>query len=369
MGMFLEAMSRLGSASISLPLAQLVDHSGNIFSTIGVAIPATATSRLAQIGLFDYAVAEKISKSLLESTGKTLTGHWMDCTGPYQSLYPQGVSVGLHRIKNHHFLTDAFKVFRDPNLNIIDFYKHLGTDIVTKNGLPILPEDVIRELATVIGTTPSKITPWLSLNILDVGASIYAISHAGSNLTSIISGSANWGLGYAANTFGVGALEIAVGIQTTNPILISSGAIDIACGTVTAHQYYTQPFFCGVPLSEVLQSAQLGASFGAILGIIEVFQKRESTTNLEKSRLLGERVSTSTILSSMSAISIPLSITTSFGLIGFSLAKKSSISTNNYVKAIPIKAGLSNEIDAFISEKHIDPKTMEKMMRYLHPTL
>jgi hypothetical protein len=156
MGMFLEAMSKFGSASINLPLAQLMDHSGNIFSTIGVVIPAVSTSRLAEIGLFDYAVAESISKSLLESTGKTLTGHWMDCTGPYKDLYPKNIPVGLHRIRNHHFLTDAFGVLKNPDLNIVDFYKHLGTDIVTKNGLPILPESVVRQLATLLGTTPAK---------------------------------------------------------------------------------------------------------------------------------------------------------------------------------------------------------------------
>jgi hypothetical protein len=209
--------------------------------------------------------------------------------------------------------------------------------------------------------------PWFSLNILDAGASIFAVAHAGSNITSVIGGSANWGVGYAANTFGVGALEIAAGIHTTNPILIGSGAADIACGTITAHQYYTQPFFCGVPLSDVLQSAQVGASFGAALGLIEVFVKRKSMTNPEKIRLLGERVMTSTILSSMSAISIPLSITTSFGLVGFSLAKQASISTNQYVKAIPIKAGLSHDIDCFVAERFIDAATMTKMMNYLHP--
>lgn len=367
MAMFLEALSKFGSATINLPLAQLVDPGCNIFATIGVAVPAVSASHLTKIGLFDYSVAETISKSLFESAGKTLTGHWMDCTGPYKSLYPQGVPVGMHRIANHHFLTDAVRAWRDPNLSFVDFYKHLATDFVTRNGLPILPESAVRSLASLLGTTPAKIMPWVSFNILDAGASIFSVAHSGSNLISVLNGSARWSLGYAVNTFGVGSLEIAAGIQTTNPILISSGAVDIACGTMTAYRYYNQPFFCGVPVSEILQSAKVGASLGAILALAEILLSKQKTTTVDKVKLLGERIGTSTLLSAMSAISIPLSVTTSFGLTGFQLAKKASEEVNQYVRAIPIKAGLSHEIDQFIVENYVGSETMQRMMSYLAP--
>jgi hypothetical protein len=119
--MFLEAISKFGSATINIPLAQLVDPSCSIFASIGVAVPAVSTSQLANIGLFNYSVAEKISKNLFESAGNTLTGQWMDCTGPYQHLYPQGVPVGWHRISNHHFLTDGVRVWQDPNWEHVTF--------------------------------------------------------------------------------------------------------------------------------------------------------------------------------------------------------------------------------------------------------
>lgn len=365
--MFLEAISKFGSSTINLPLAQLVDSGTNIFSTVGIAIPAVSVSQLGQIGLFDYVVAEKISKSLFESAGKTITGHWMDCTGSYQNFYPQGVPVGWHRIRNHHFLTDAFKAYQNPDLNLIDFYKHLGTDFVTKRGLPILPEGVVLTLANFLGTTPAKIMPWVSFNILDTGASIFAVAHSGSNITSVISGSAKWGLGYAVNTFGVGTLEIAAGFQTTNPILIGSGAVDVACGTITAYKYYNQPFFCGVPVSNILQSAAVGASFASILGLAEILLSQHQTTTTEKAKLLAERIGTSTVLSAMSAISVPLSVTTSFALVGFSLAKKAAEDSNEVVRAIPIQAGLAHEIDQFIANKYIGSETMQRMMNYLEP--
>lgn len=365
MVMFLEAMSTLGSSTINIPLAQLVDPTETIFSTVGLGIPAVTTSRLADLGLFDYAVAEGVSKSLFETTGKTLTGHWMDCTGPFQDLYPKGVPVGWHRITNHHFLTDALKAYRDPNLSTIDFYKHLGTDIVTKRGLPILPEETIRGLSSILGVTPSKIMPWVSFNLLDTGASVFAVAHAGSNVMSVITGSAEWGLGYGINTFGIGTLEIAAGLQTSNPILIGSGAVDIACGTMTAYDYYTQPFLCGVPVTDILQSAAVGASFGTVLGLAEVLLRRNDMTSVEQVKLLGERVGTSTLLSSMSAISMPLSITASVGLVGFKLAHQASTDVNQYVRAMPIQAKLADEIDQFIAEHYISSDVMESMMSYL----
>lgn len=363
--MFLEAISNFGSATINIPLAQLVDSSYSVVSTIGVAIPAVSTPHLASIGLFNHKGAEKIAKSLFESTGKTLTGHWMDCTGGYEHLYPQGISRGLHRIKNHHFLTDAIQTWQNPDLSVVDFYKHLATDIVTKNGITILPEECVRNLASLLGTTPTKIAPWLNINILDAGASICAVCHTGSNVVTVAGGMAEWGLGYAANTFGAGVLKIASGIPTQNPILIGCGAVDIACGSVTAHQYYSQPFFCGVPVTEILHSATVGASFGAVLGLAEVLFSKEQKTIIEKCQLIGQRISTSTVLSSLSAISTPLSITASFGLTGFSLAKSASIAANQQVRAIPIKAGLAHDIDRFIVNKYVAPDVMKSMMNRL----
>lgn len=365
--MFLESISHFGSATINLPLAQLVDPSQNIFTSIGVVIPAASGRQLADIGLFNYSTAEKVSKSLFESAGKTLTGHWMDCTGPYKHMYPKGVSVGMHRIKHHHFLTDAVKTCGDPNLNVLDFFKHLGTDVVTKNGLSILPESLVRSLASLLGTTPTKIMPWVSFNLVDIGTSVLAVSHSVPNVTSVITGSAQWSLEYGFNTFGLGTVKIAAGLQVQNPILVGSGATDITCGAITAHRYYSQPFFCGVPVADILQSASLGASLGGILGLVEVYLKRKETSLSDKVKLLGERITTSSLLSSMSTISLPLSVTTSVGLVGFSLAQKASESVNSYVKAIPIDPGIAAEIDQMIAEKYIEDEIIKKMIQITEP--
>jgi|GEM_PF-3006268 len=272
MSIFLNAISEIGSATINIPIAYLANPSLSLYSTVGLSIPAVSTSHLAQIGLFDHKVAEQISKRLFEHAGQTFTGQWMDA-----GLRMSGVSSPWHRMYRHYFITDAIKVFRDPNLSVIDFYKHLATDVVTKNGLPILPEETIRGLANLLGITPTKIMPWVSFNILDIGASFAAISHTSSNVISVIGGSAKWNLEYGINTFGAGAAKIASGYCMKNPIVIGAGAVDIACGTTTAYNYYTQPFICGVPVSEILNHAALGASFGSIIALAEVFLKRKTT--------------------------------------------------------------------------------------------
>jgi len=362
--MFLDALSKFGTSTISIPISALQDNTGNLVSTIGVGVPASSVPHLTKVG-FSHNLVENISKSIFESSGKTLTGHWMDATGAFKSIYPKGISVGWHRIQGHHFITDAIRAFKNPNLSVVDFYKHLATDVVTKNGLPLLPESVVRNIASVLGVTPTQIMPWVSMNILDIGASVLAVSHSVSNVTSIIYGNAEWGFGYALDTFGIGALEIVSGFSSSNPILIASGSVDIACGGVTAYDYYTQPFFCGVPVNDILTSSMVGISFATIIAGAELLFTKNSSAAKNKIPFLAERIGTAGLLSGLSVIAVPLSITTSFGIMGYKLAKTSSNDTNEYIKAIPITGKISEEIDEYIVMYHIGQERMQRMMKYL----
>jgi hypothetical protein len=362
--MFLEAISNIGSATISIPIAVLKDNTDTLLSTIGVGIPAVAVPHLAKIGLFDHKVAEKIGKGIFEVSGPTLTGQWMDAAPQFRELFPQGVQGGWHRIHGHHFLTDAVKTYRSPNLSVIDFYKHLATDVVTKNGLPILPENAIRSLASTLGISANQIMPWVSFNVLDTGASVFAVAHAGSNISTILSGSTEWGVREAINTFGVGSLEVASGIASNNPILLASGATDIACGIVSAHDYYTQPFIAGVPVTDLLESTTIGASISALLAIIEVANNKDKALSSHLS-MLGERIGTGGLLSTLSTIATPLGITASLGLTGYKLVRKMSESANEVVKALPLTGEFSNQIDHYIAEKYLGKERLEKMLKNL----
>lgn len=364
-GMFLEALSKIGTSTISIPISMLRDSTGQIVSSVGIGIPATSAAHLAKIGLFDHSVAERIAKSIFESSGQTFTGRWMDASGPFKHLYPEGVQVGWHRIHGHHFITDAISTFKNPSLSVVDFHRHLATDVVTVNGLPLLPESAIRCLADILNVSVNKIMPWVSMNILDIGASIFAVGHAGSNIISVFNGSAQWGVGYALDTFGIGTAEIASGFASSNPLLIAAGSADVACGSVTAYNYYSQSFFCGVPVSELLQSSVIGASIATILASIEIYCKRDCYSHKQKFSILAERITTGGILSCLSAIAVPLSVTTTFGIFGCKLAVKSANDTNRYIEAIPTQGQLASLVDEYFVQKYVGHERFTRMNKYL----
>lgn len=363
--MFLDALSKIGTSTISIPISMLMDSTGQVMSSVGVGIPAASAAHLAKIGLFDHSVAESIAKSIFESSGQTFTGRWMDASGPFKHLYPDGVKVGWHRIHGHHFITDAISTYKNPSLSVVDFYRHLATDVVTVNGLPLLPESAIRGIADILNVSVNKVMPWVSMNILDIGASIFAVGHAGGNVISVLNGSAQWGVGYALDTFGIGAAEMARGFASSNPLLIASGSVDIACGSVTAYNYYSQEFFCGIPASELLQSAALGSGLAAILASIEIYCKRDSYSARKKLNLLAERITTGGLLSCMSAIAVPLSITTTFGIVGCKLAVKAASETDRYVEAIPTDGKLAALIDEYFVDKYVGADRFSRMNKYL----
>lgn len=353
MASFNDLLITAGSSIITLPLATFADETKSVIGSIGIGVPDSVIPHLGKLGLFSHSAAEKVAKALLEPNGPTVTSRWMDAVGEYSDLFPKGIQVGHHRaLHGHHFITDFFRTLSDKDLSCIDFIRHLGTDIVTKNGLPLLPASTIQSISDVLGISVSKIAPWVSFNLLDCFSSIMAIGHAGSNVVDIIAGTAEWSTGYALNAFGVGSLELISGYYTCNPILMASGATDVACGAVTACEYYTQPFFCGVPLEDILQSSTIGASVSLLLTGIELVINRKRYTPTEKIKTLSSRIAMSGLLSGLSVISAPLAITAAAGFAGFKLAKASTKRDEAYLKAIPLTGNFSKKIDDMILSKY-----------------
>lgn len=362
--LFSNALLEMMSTTLSIPIVNLISKEQGLHITIGLGLPISVLPRLEKIGLFEHKLAEKIAKSVFETSGKTLTGHWMDATGIFSHNYPKNISVGWHRIQNHHFITDSLKTLVEPDLSIVDFWKHMATDVVTKNGLPILPECFVRTISDVLGISASKLMPWMSLNILDLSSSVFSISHAGANLISILNGVAQWNVKYALNTIGVGGLEIFSGLTTKNPILIGSGCVDIGCGIATAYKYYSQPFFCGVPIASLIDAVLIGGALGSVIGALDFYFNKIDTTK-EKSYKLLETIGTSAFMSSLSAISSPLSITVGMGISGFKLAKKWSEHTNNSISALPVTSEFSSNLDEFIAYQNIGKSKVSRMLSYL----
>lgn len=337
----------------------------SIITTLGISLPGQALPYMGKIGLFDHSVVEKLTKSLLGATKQTFTGTWMDCSQGFSNNFPKGVSVGYHRIRNHHFITDAIKVLKNRELSIVDFYKHLGTDVVTKAGIPIIPESLTNNLARMLNISTNQIAPWVQMNILDIGVSVLSVYDTTKNVYNVLVGNAEWSFGYALKTFGGGSLKIIGGVKTANPILVSSGSIDILCGSVTAYKYYSQPFFMGVPVKEIMQSASFGIAISGILGVVEIMLAKGSMTNSEKVKLLSKRVLVGGALSAISKISNPVGISIGLGIEGFKLVKKISEDDNSYISAMPVKANLAKKIDEYIIENYVGKEKFKKMEDYL----
>jgi len=363
--MFFEVANYITCSTVSIPLAILSDAAGNVVSSIGVSVPGYALAGLEQSKIFPYTPIEDMVKAFLAYEKGAITNKWMDAQGPFAHLMPEGIFKGWHRLHGHHVITDGFRALTNPNLSIVDFYKHIATDVVTKNGIPLFPEAITRGIAATLGVKLHTLMPWVCMNILDIGSSIFAVFHAGSNVMQVVSGTAEWGLGYGMNTLGVGALEISSGFATTNPILIGSGAVDVACGIYTAAEYYNQPFFCGVPVEDILHAGSVGVGVSSILALVEVLVKRNSTTRAEKVKILGERIATGGILSALSAIAVPMSVTAGIGLSGVKLAKAAADDTNRYIELLPVTGEFSHQMDQRIVDRFGDGSTMANMKKYL----
>lgn len=353
MALFSDLMGSAGAGTLTIPLASFMDGANSVAGTIGIGVPASVAPHLGKLGLFSHSAAEKVAKAILEPHGPTITSRWMDAVKEYSDLYPKGIQVGYHRaMHGHHFITDFFRTLSDKNLSCIDFVRHLGTDIVTKNGLPLLPASTIQSISDVLGVSVSKIAPWVSMNILDCFSSVLAVGHAGSNVVDIIAGSAQWGSGYALNTFGIGALELASGYYTCNPILIAAGASDIACGTITACEYYSQPFLCGAPVIDILQNGAVGVTLATLLTGIELVVNRKRYSPTEAVKTLAKRIAVSGFISGLSIISAPLAITAAAGFAGFKLARASAERDEAHLQAIPLSGNFSSRIDQMILSKY-----------------
>ena len=363
----IELAAKIGSSTVSVPLSVLKDEATGVAMSLGVGVPGSVAGHLDTLGLFDHSGAEKLAKALLESQGQTLTGQWADRTGEFAHLYPKNVSVGWHRIDGHHFITDAVEVINDERLSIVDFGSHLGTDIVTKNGLPLLPGDTVREIAVSLGISPSQVMPWVSINILDGVGGFFAFQDTFNKLTYIYSGSMEWGWETAISTLGVGTIKVASGLASTNPLLVASGSVDVVAGAVTAVDYYTKPSFLGVPIEDLIETASVGVGFAAVLGVAETFLSggKGSLLDKEKLMMLGERISTSGMLATLSAISLPLSVTTGFALSGFKLAKVGAQNSTHYLEAMPSIGGLSAQMDMIIATKKLGQKRVSQLLKYV----
>ena len=371
--LMLHAFANITSSTMSIPIAAFMNHSETVLMQVGVSIPSIlGIQSLDKLGIYDYKLMEKVAKRCFEPT-PTLTAKWMDATGPFRDLYPSGVQGQYHRTMHGHSLDNIITVFNNPDLNIIDFGNHLVTDVVTRNGIPLpFSKEIIETISKVTGVSPTKIAPWVSMNLLDIGASVLSVWNAGKNVTAVHKGTAQWGFSYGLKTIGVGALEIASGIGTENPIMVGAGAVNITCGFTTAYRYYTQPKIFGVPIKTVFSSAASGAALSSIFTGVEIYLRRNELSTSEKYKILAKNAFESGFFAALGAVSMPVSITASAGYSLLQASIREAEKTNNDISNMPIRSDFSDKwlgtiIDGYdnsVDIKNMNNELIEKVLRY-----
>jgi hypothetical protein len=210
------------------------------------------------------------------------TDLWMDAAGRDQFY---------HRYANHSPF-DLFKVLGHQDLKAIDFGKHLLLDVITIQGIPIFPEQIIRGLARILETNIHTIAPWVQFNIFDIALGAYLNVAAIKSLNAALIGELPWNLDTAIRTFGVGSLEIAGGISAKNPMWIIAGTVDVSAGSVAMYKHYSQPLLWGIPVVDIARSTAIGAAVGiGVCALIECAIKEKPLSakvyNVAKSGVLS----------------------------------------------------------------------------------
>jgi hypothetical protein len=146
--------------------------------------------------------------------------------GRYLDLMGRNEHVFHHRLFGHHPIYDF--PFNNPE-KIPDFLEHVWfSDSVTKQGLPIIPGDFLKD-SNVLKYCSQKTIEWSFVNAFDLLSGTLAI-YAGyknckkyfNEMESIES------FPLLAKELGIGILELALSIKNTNPFLLIGAILQIA---------------------------------------------------------------------------------------------------------------------------------------------
>ena len=155
--------------------------------------------------------------------GKSEYGALMDAIGKKQAF--------LHRLYEHHLIYD-FPISNPEN--IMDFLVHEFSDLFTKNGLPIIPGELLKDAPTWLTKlthNPNPCNNWNFLNGFDLLAGTISVYTASNKLRSAMMNEMSIeSLGDVAKSIGVGVLELAIAISHANPLLLIGGLLEITAG-------------------------------------------------------------------------------------------------------------------------------------------
>jgi hypothetical protein len=182
----------------------------------------------------DYRRAEEASAAWLRNYAHRHGGtiyRFMDRYGIGKSAYgalmdraAAGKHVIRHRLFGHHI---AYDLPWDGPTHIPSFLEHELSDLFTKQGLPILPGELL-EHHGLLKYCDGLGKSWNFLNGFDILAGVVALHSASSSARAAFNGEfAVDTLADFARTFGVGVVEFALAWSSANPLLLLSATMEL----------------------------------------------------------------------------------------------------------------------------------------------
>jgi hypothetical protein len=180
-------------------------------------------------GLYSYIANSHHSKPFHDSIEKTIK----NSIGDWKNVEMDAVAGKWHRWKHGHDILDV------RGANEIG---HLMTDFFTKDGFAFLPgmskeylgNFIVSVLKSFGVTNPIK---WLNMNGFDHIFGWVSMVESGHDISQAISSEQidfTWETAF--DTFGEGTIEIAFGLETFNPVLLTSGVTEYAAGSITLYK-------------------------------------------------------------------------------------------------------------------------------------
>lgn len=229
--------------------------------------------------------------------------------------YADSANGMWHRWREgHDLLVDIPRSFASANKS---GWSHLGhvliTDFPTKAGIPI-PGTSAGGLGHFLTETCGISKGWLSLNIMDTGVGILAISEGSSDLIAAFNGTLSLDAWTFLDTFGEGAIELWLGCQTQNPLLLGAGVENVLAGLVMLKN----PLSWQINMTDVLGHSLTGALIG--IGITALIYKNESPQ--VRARHMACNAMRAAAVSGLGALSIWFSLGAATGFILYRIGGK-----------------------------------------------
>jgi hypothetical protein len=184
--------------------------------------------------------------------GESTYGQLMDALGSHEAV---------HRLYGHQIIYD---LPIDHPEHIWDFVEHELSDLFTKQGLPILPAELLKH-SGLLQYCKSLNVNWNFVNGFDLLTATLAIYQGSKQLRAALNQELSINsFSDLARTIGVGSLELAIAFSTANPFLLIGASLQLTAGfkgmMTSSSVVYFRRLHTGIRIEFQIHSIKVEAS-------------------------------------------------------------------------------------------------------------